>query len=41
MTGRYFKWRRELRASAAAYDTGIQDALLAACAELTGVPLPG
>ena len=41
VTGRYFKWRRELRANPAAYDTGLQDALLAACAALTGVRLPG
>jgi NAD(P)-dependent dehydrogenase (short-subunit alcohol dehydrogenase family) len=40
VTGRYFKWRRELRANPAAYDTGLQDALLAACAALTGVQLP-
>jgi NAD(P)-dependent dehydrogenase (short-subunit alcohol dehydrogenase family) len=41
VTGRYFKWRRELRANPAAYDTGVQDALLAECAGLTGVRLPG
>jgi hypothetical protein len=41
VTGRYVKWRRELRANPAAYDTGLQDALLAACAALTGVRLPG
>jgi NAD(P)-dependent dehydrogenase (short-subunit alcohol dehydrogenase family) len=41
VTGRHFKSRRELRANPAAYDTGLQDALLAACAALTGVQLPG
>jgi NAD(P)-dependent dehydrogenase (short-subunit alcohol dehydrogenase family) len=40
VTGRYFKWRRDLRANPAAYDTHGQEALLAACAELTGVALP-
>ena len=40
VTGRYVKGRRELRANPAAYDTGLQDALLAACAALTGVRLP-
>jgi NAD(P)-dependent dehydrogenase (short-subunit alcohol dehydrogenase family) len=41
VTGRYFKWRRELRANPAAYDTGLQDALLDACERLTGTRLPG
>ena len=40
VTGRYFKWRRDLRANPAAYDTHLQEALLAACAKLTGVALP-
>jgi NAD(P)-dependent dehydrogenase (short-subunit alcohol dehydrogenase family) len=40
VTGRYFKWRRELRANSAAYDTDLQEALLAACATLVGVALP-
>ncbi|WP_030543389.1 SDR family NAD(P)-dependent oxidoreductase [Streptomyces albus] len=40
VTGRYFKRRQELRANPAAYDLGVQDGLLAACAELTGVELP-
>jgi NAD(P)-dependent dehydrogenase (short-subunit alcohol dehydrogenase family) len=40
VTGRYFKWRRELRANPAAYDTGLQDALLDACERLTGTRLP-
>lgn len=40
VTGRYFKERRELRANPAAYDVALQDGLLAACAALTGVPLP-
>ncbi|MEU4443177.1 SDR family NAD(P)-dependent oxidoreductase [Actinosynnema sp. NPDC050801] len=39
-TGRYFKWREELRANPAAYDVDVQDRLLAACAEITGVELP-
>jgi NAD(P)-dependent dehydrogenase (short-subunit alcohol dehydrogenase family) len=41
VTGRYFKWRQELRANPEAYDTDLQDALLAACAKLTGTLLPG
>jgi NAD(P)-dependent dehydrogenase (short-subunit alcohol dehydrogenase family) len=40
VTGRYFKWRRDLRANPAAYDADLQEALLAACAKLTGVALP-
>ncbi|MFE2752503.1 SDR family NAD(P)-dependent oxidoreductase [Actinosynnema sp. NPDC059335] len=40
VTGRYFKWREELRANPAAYDVEVQDRLLDACAELTGVKLP-
>ncbi|MEE1943188.1 SDR family NAD(P)-dependent oxidoreductase [Streptomyces sp. TRM 70361] len=40
VTGRYFKRRRELAANPAAYDRAVQDGLLAACAELTGVRLP-
>jgi len=40
VTGRYFKWQAELRANPAAYDTGRQEALLAACATLVGVALP-
>jgi NAD(P)-dependent dehydrogenase (short-subunit alcohol dehydrogenase family) len=40
VTGRYFKWRRDLRANPAAGDTGLQEALLAACAKLTGIVLP-
>ncbi|MFC6089887.1 SDR family NAD(P)-dependent oxidoreductase [Saccharothrix lopnurensis] len=40
VTGRYFKWREELRANPAAYDVEVQERLLAACAELTGVALP-
>ncbi|MBY8848215.1 SDR family NAD(P)-dependent oxidoreductase [Saccharothrix longispora] len=39
VTGRYFKWREELRANPAAYDEAVQDGLLAACAELTGITL--
>jgi NAD(P)-dependent dehydrogenase (short-subunit alcohol dehydrogenase family) len=41
VTGRYLKRRRDLRANPAAYDEGIQEGLLAACADLTGVALPG
>ncbi|MGX7828550.1 SDR family NAD(P)-dependent oxidoreductase [Actinokineospora sp. 24-640] len=40
VTGRYFKHRRELRANPAAYDVEVQEALLTACADLTGVALP-
>ncbi|WP_367138344.1 SDR family NAD(P)-dependent oxidoreductase [Saccharothrix sp. HUAS TT1] len=39
VTGRYFKWREELRANPAAYDVDVQDRLLDACAEITGVKL--
>jgi NAD(P)-dependent dehydrogenase (short-subunit alcohol dehydrogenase family) len=41
VTGRYIKWRRDLRANPAAYDTGLQEALLEACERLTGTRLPG
>jgi NAD(P)-dependent dehydrogenase (short-subunit alcohol dehydrogenase family) len=41
VTGRYFKWRKDLRANPAAYDTDQQEALVAACASLTGTQLPG
>jgi NAD(P)-dependent dehydrogenase (short-subunit alcohol dehydrogenase family) len=41
VTGRYFKWKRDLRANPEAYDTALQEALLAACAKLTGTELPG
>jgi NAD(P)-dependent dehydrogenase (short-subunit alcohol dehydrogenase family) len=41
VTGRYFKWRNDLRANPAAYDTETQEALIAACASLTGTRLPG
>lgn len=40
VTGRYFKWRQELRANQAAYDHGLQETLLATCATLTGTPPP-
>ena len=40
VTGRYFKWQRDLRANPDAYGTQLQDALLAGCATLTGVALP-
>jgi hypothetical protein len=36
VTGRYLKRHRELRANPAAYDASLQEALLAACAELSG-----
>jgi NAD(P)-dependent dehydrogenase (short-subunit alcohol dehydrogenase family) len=39
-SGRYLKRRRNLRANPAAYDVDLQDRLLAACAALTGQPLP-
>ena len=41
VTGRYFKRRQDLRANPDAYDTELQEALLAACAKLTGTELPG
>jgi NAD(P)-dependent dehydrogenase (short-subunit alcohol dehydrogenase family) len=41
VTSRYIKWRKDLRANPAAYDTGLQDALLDACARVSGTPLPG
>ncbi|MFJ6671767.1 SDR family NAD(P)-dependent oxidoreductase [Actinosynnema sp. NPDC091369] len=40
VTGRYFKWREDLRANPAAYDLDVQERLLDACADLTGVKLP-
>ena len=40
VTGHYFKRRRSLRANEQAYDTALQDRLLATCAELSGVELP-
>ena len=40
VTGRFFKWRRDLRANPAAYDTDLQEALLAACARLASTALP-
>jgi hypothetical protein len=40
VSGRYFKRRRQLRANPAAYDEDLQRALLARCADLTGVTLP-
>ncbi len=39
VTGRYFKWREQLRANPAAYDVDVQERLLDACAEITGVKL--
>ena len=40
ITDRYFKWRQDLQANPAAYDTQLQEALLASCAALTGTELP-
>jgi NAD(P)-dependent dehydrogenase (short-subunit alcohol dehydrogenase family) len=40
VTGRYFKRRQELRPNAAARDLRVQDGVLRACADLSGVPLP-
>jgi NAD(P)-dependent dehydrogenase (short-subunit alcohol dehydrogenase family) len=40
VTGRYFKWREGLQANPEAYDTDLQEALLAACAKLTGTAFP-
>jgi len=40
VTGRYFKRRQDLRPNPAAHDVHYQDGLLAACAALSGVPLP-
>jgi len=40
VTARYFNRRTGLRANPAAYDIDLQDGLLAACARLTGTPLP-
>lgn len=39
VTGAYLKRRRELHANPAAYDTRLQEALLAACAQLSGEEL--
>ncbi|AGZ41930.1 SDR family NAD(P)-dependent oxidoreductase [Actinoplanes friuliensis] len=40
VTGRYFNRRQELRANPLAYREDLQEELLAACAELSGVKLP-
>jgi len=40
VTGRYFKWRKELRANPEAYDTRLQEALLSACADICAARLP-
>jgi NAD(P)-dependent dehydrogenase (short-subunit alcohol dehydrogenase family) len=40
VTGAYFKRRRQLRANPQAYDQALQEQLLAACAELSGLKLP-
>ena len=39
VTGRYLKRRNDLRANPAAYEVDLQEGLLAACAELSGVRL--
>jgi NAD(P)-dependent dehydrogenase (short-subunit alcohol dehydrogenase family) len=39
VTGRFFKWQKDLRANPEAYDTQLQEALLTACADITGVRL--
>jgi NAD(P)-dependent dehydrogenase (short-subunit alcohol dehydrogenase family) len=39
LTSRYLKRRQDLRANSVAYDTALQEQLLAACAALTGVTL--
>jgi NAD(P)-dependent dehydrogenase (short-subunit alcohol dehydrogenase family) len=40
VTGRYFKWKQDLRANPEAYDETLQESLLAICAKLTGTLLP-
>jgi NAD(P)-dependent dehydrogenase (short-subunit alcohol dehydrogenase family) len=40
VTGRFFKWKNDLRANPEAYDEDLREALLDACAALTGVRLP-
>ncbi|GAA2338516.1 SDR family NAD(P)-dependent oxidoreductase [Dactylosporangium salmoneum] len=40
VTGRYFKWRQQLRPNPAVNDRAYQDGLLRACADLSGVELP-
>jgi NAD(P)-dependent dehydrogenase (short-subunit alcohol dehydrogenase family) len=40
VTGRFFKWKQELRANEEAYDADLQESLLTACAKLTGTELP-
>jgi NAD(P)-dependent dehydrogenase (short-subunit alcohol dehydrogenase family) len=40
VTGRYFKWRRELQANPEADDTRLQEALLTACGDIAGARLP-
>ncbi len=40
VTGRYFKWKQDLRANHEAYDEALQESLLATCAKLTGTTLP-
>jgi hypothetical protein len=41
VTGRYLYHRTERAADPAASDPAVQDGLLAACAQITGVELPG
>lgn len=40
VTGAYFQLRKQVRLNEAVFDVDLQDAVLAACAELTGVALP-
>ena len=40
VSGRYFKWRKDLRANPEAYDTQLQEKLLTECAGITNARLP-
>ena len=40
VTGRYFKWRNDLRANPEASDTRLQESLLTACADISAATLP-
>jgi NAD(P)-dependent dehydrogenase (short-subunit alcohol dehydrogenase family) len=40
VTGAYLKRRRQLRANPQAYDQALQEELLAACADLSGLKMP-
>ena len=41
VSGRFFQSRKDMRANPAAYDTRLQEGLLAACAKLADTELPG